>query len=472
MEDIWAENGGIYFGYGANKPRGAPPTYDQANLLRYVGDRHIVTVGPNGSGKSRRLLWPNLRDLTKWSVVVVDPKGELAHWTKDHRERSGSRIIRLNPFDVLGLGSDGFNPVAALDPKNEEFADDAMGLAEAIIRVEGHEPHWSQSAQELICALIMYVRLVLDNPSLADVRALLGQDSTSMRELVLSRSFEYTRMTPSGDAAERYKYEKLTVPGMIAAAIIFKHPELEAKASRFGDIGPENRELSSVLSVALTQTRWLDSFPVAKDLHSGDFSFGRLKEEPTTVYLILPARRLGTHSTWLRLMTTSILQPLLKDTRESKVPILFMLDEFAQLGHLPVIEQTMALMRGYGIKLWAVFQDFAQAEAIYAKRWQTFLGNAGVVQAFAPRDVVTSESLSELAGQTTKAPLAATNVGPGAQLSRTQIAVPLMLPQDLRNMDKGFSILLTDKIKGVVCSYLPDPDDPEYIKALEGDLGE
>lgn len=60
------------------------------------------------------------------------------------------------------------------------------------------------------------------------------------------------------------------------------------------------------------------------------------------------------------------------------VPVLLMLDEFAQLGPLLVIENNLAMMRGYGVKLWAVFQDLSQAQAIYKERWESCLGNAGV----------------------------------------------------------------------------------------------
>ncbi|MGH7072321.1 MAG: hypothetical protein ACREFO_20240 [Acetobacteraceae bacterium] len=60
---------------------------------------------------------------------------------------------------MLGLPSHGYNPVAALDPEHEDFPDDALGLAEAMTRVEGREPHWAASAQDLICALIMFSRL-------------------------------------------------------------------------------------------------------------------------------------------------------------------------------------------------------------------------------------------------------------------------------------------------------------------------
>src|SRR5207248_2033830 len=120
---------------------------------------------------------------------------------------------------------------------------------------------------------------------------------------------------------------------------------------------------------------------------------------PMTVYLILPPRRLGTHSTWLRLMVTAVLQPLMRSVRPAPVPVLFMLDEFAQLGPLAIIEKNLAMMREYGIKLWPIFQDLAQAQDIYKTRWESFIGNAGVVQAFAPQDVTTRKYLSDLSGQ-------------------------------------------------------------------------
>jgi len=453
MEDIWKTDDGVYFGFVSDKTYGPPPSLSPSAAIRYRDDRHLITIGPNGSGKSRRVLVPNLVELTHWSIVVVDPKGDLAAMTSKHREDRGSKIVRLNPFDVLKLGSDGFNPLAALEPKDEDFPDDAMGLAEALIRIEGHDPHWSASAQEIVCALIMYVRIVLGpSGSLSDVRKLLGKSSKDFRDVVLAPAIDY---------------EGKTIPGMLPVSVIHKCRELETKASRFADIGPDNREISSVMSVALTQTRWMDSRPVTREVQREPFDFSRLKQEPTTVYLMLPARRLGTHSTWLRLMITSILQPLMKDTRESKVPVLLMLDEFAQLGHLPVIEQSVALMRGFGIKLWAVFQDLTQAKAIYDKRWESFLGNAGMVQSFAPQDVETAEYLSKRTGQTTNPATSASNTQDAAvTLGVNQIPVPLMLPQELRAMDDGYSVIFSHKAKGTVRAYFPYPWDLPHLKDI------
>jgi type IV secretion system protein VirD4 len=120
------------------------------------------------------------------------------------------------------------------------------------------------------------------------------------------------------------------------------HDELTIKAARFRDINPENREQNSILSTAMTQTRWIDSRPMKADLARGAFDFSVMKERPVTVYLILKANRLGTHSAWIRLMITAVVQKLIKDMRSSKVPVLLMRDEAAQLRDLPAIQPGQA----------------------------------------------------------------------------------------------------------------------------------
>ena len=118
----------------------------------------MLLFGPNGTGKGTRFLIPNFLSIKDRSIVVVDPKGELAAVTADYR-RTVSEVIMLNPFDVLGLGSAGFNPLAALDPQSPNFYDDAAALGEALIKIEGKDPHWSESAQGLLVALIMWEKL-------------------------------------------------------------------------------------------------------------------------------------------------------------------------------------------------------------------------------------------------------------------------------------------------------------------------
>ena len=200
-----------------------------------------------------------------------------------------------------------------------------------------------------------------------------------------------------------------------------------------------------------------------------------MKYAPMTVYLILPPRYLATHSTWLRLMVTAVLQPLMRSVRPATVPVLFMLDEFAQLGHLPMIENNLALMREYGVKLWPVFQDLAQAEAIYKTRWESFVGNAGVLQTFAPQDRTTRKYLSELSGQrlywleTTSRSTSATS-GPqlgttsGSQEGWQNMQGPVYWPQGLAAMQDGQAILFAPG--RAPRAFLPDPSEIPSVQAV------
>ena len=126
-----------------------------------------------------------------------------------------------------------------------------------------------------------------------------------------------------------------------------------------------------------------------------------LKKKKTTIYLCLPAMRLGTCSRWLRLVINMTLAAMEAETTKPDLPVLMCLDEFAVLGHMKTIEDAAGQIAGLGCKLWPILQDLGQLKALYANRWETFLGNAGVVQVFGNSDLTTLEWVSKKLGDTT-----------------------------------------------------------------------
>ena len=104
------------------------PAQRAGDGISYKGERHLFLFGPNGTGKGTRFLIPNLLSIKDRSIVVIDPKGELAAVTADYRRTVGD-VMMLNPFNVLGLGSAGFNPLAALDPNRRIFTTTRRRLA-------------------------------------------------------------------------------------------------------------------------------------------------------------------------------------------------------------------------------------------------------------------------------------------------------------------------------------------------------
>lgn len=399
-----------------------------------IDERHLLVFGPNGSGKGTRFLIPNLLcGLKEQSVIVIDPKGEAAAITAEQRARMGHEVLILNPFNVLGLGSVGFNPLSTLDRRATTFYDDASAIGEALIKIEGKDPHWSESAQGLVMALLMWEKIRHGTKaSLESVREMLTE-ADKWEEAI---------------GADKKPYMKQIAGLQVTARHMVKHGgyEIESLAGRFTG---SSDELASIRSTADTQTRWLLSEPVRNDLNKDGIDFRKLKEKPTTVYVILPAERLRTHSVWLRLVIVSALRGLY---RPGGLRTVMLIDEMAALGHLGPLEDAFGLVRGYGVQIAAIFQDLAQLKALYKERWETFIANAGVVLGFAPNDLTTAEWMSKRSGQTTViakgySQNTGTSVGghssvsAGAGSSDQQVGRPLFLPDELMGLERGMGLL-------------------------------
>jgi type IV secretion system protein VirD4 len=511
--DKWEKNGGVYLGWEVGKmPQPQEVTLEPFNFLagqwpmgqgahEYVLDRHLVMFGPNGSGKSWRVLVPNLCRLVDWSMVVVDPKGALAAHTAVHRaklDENGNptrKVIIIDPFKVVEknyprlverypfLRSARINPIAEMeiDAPDGEAVDEAKAMSEAIIKVAAtdNNPHFAQSAQALVRGLILALKVLekmRTDEFEYDSFIKKGRNGAPDTEVPLIFKLPGLKSGATlGHVRQIIGAEPKALSGFIKwichiPKMIEDYPFITEALNRFSEIGPENRELFSVLSTAITQTEWLASPQVRKDVAEGSFSFGRLKQEPVTVYLVLPPRYLATHAIWLRLMITTILLPLLRSVEDSPVPVLFMLDEYAALGHMEVIENNMALMREFGVKLFLALQDLGQLGDVHPKRWESFIGNAGVRLLFAPQEGKTQEYFSKLSGNavwtyessSSSSSWAPGQVSGGSNTGQSKSLVPHFAPEHLGCMERGQGVLFISETRSgranvMSHTVLPDP---------------
>ncbi len=432
--------GSLYLGQAQLPPdqRRRLPRHNPHGFIFYPGEKHIVTVGPPGCGKSTAILVPNLFRSTNQSMVVVDPKGELAAITAQERRRHG-RVVILNPFGVMtdrrpDLASDCYNPLRHLDPASRRFPDEVARVAEALIKIEGNDPHWARRARTIVAALIMHVKRELG------IAANLGH----VRDLMTDPPKEFLE----------------TVREMVISG----YGPLKNKAGRFLH---SSNETESVLATAAGQTDCLDSIELADDLARGDIDFRTLKTETVTVYLILPPECFQTHAIWLRLILNEALHALLTVPQNNRPPVVFMMDEFAAVGRLQVVEDVMGLARGYGVQLWPVFQTLLQAKSLYGDNWESFIASAGVLQAFAPQDLFTADYLSRRAGQKTVA------VETGGQSTSHDGKISTstttyyqdrrhFLPQELMQLPRGMTALFIQEMGNVGLSQV------QHYKQMQG----
>ena len=160
-----------------------------------------------------------------------------------------------------------------------------------------------------------------------------------------------------------------------------------------------SKEYDSIISTGNSQLSTFMGFRKGI-LSKSDFSLTDLKQEPTTIYLVLPAGKMGSHFRWLRMMVTLSLAILERQSTKPEYPVLFVLEEFAALGYMRPIERAAGYMAGFGVKLWPILQDLQQLKTHYPNSWQTFLGNAGMLQVFGLNDGTTEEFISKRLGTT------------------------------------------------------------------------
>lgn len=115
------------------------------------------------------------------------------------------------------------------------------------------------------------------------------------------------------------------------------------RLARFAGADPDNKEIRSIVSCAITQLGFIGNKPIADSLSASTFSFRDMKKRPMTVYLILPGRYLASCSKWFRVIVASAVDSFLHEG-ERDIPVLAILDEFASaVRQLGVIETAMAL---------------------------------------------------------------------------------------------------------------------------------
>jgi type IV secretion system protein VirD4 len=121
-----------------------------------------------------------------------------------------------------------------------------------------------------------------------------------------------------------------------------------------------------------------------------------------SVYYGLPADQLRPLNRLSRLVLTSILRTYMAAGPDRNRSCYLFLDELATLGPMPVLEDAVTLLRGYGVKTWSFFQSLGQVSDVFpGPKAQTFLSNMNMTQFFQPNDLPTAEEISKRIGTET-----------------------------------------------------------------------
>ena len=301
---------------------------------------------------------------------------------------------------------------------------------------KGMKNYFTQAGYALLTGLILHVIVSKQDATLADVVA------------------EITKSDNEGD-----------IKNLLYAMIDKEHAQILKK--RYPDMDSDladniqstidsyageavikaDRELSGVVSTAITNLSLYRDPIVAKNTSKSDFFISDIMnaETPVDLYLVVSPANLDRLRPLLRVFFNLALRKFTQKMEfengqavvDYKHRLLLMLDEFTSLGKLEIMQKALAFMAGYGVKAYIIVQDLSQlqSEDAYTKN-ESITSNCHVRIAYAPNKIETAKLLSEMTGKTTvvdkKTSVSGKRLGGmgNASVSVSEVARPLLTPDE------------------------------------------
>ena len=303
-----------------------------------------LIVGPSGAGKTRGYVLPNILQCGE-SLIVADTKNSLKSETEAVLRQNGYKVLSL---DLTGTGpSGGYNPLdyIRLDPQTNLYSEqDIMTISAALIPIESpRDPFWELTARVYLESLIGYVLECLpeDERSMDTVVRLsreigTGRLSKLMDELAIldPDSFAVRRYTicRDGEKADRtnacvlmFLAEKLASLDCDEAKAIFRNPDKI-------DLAKLGREKTAV-------------FLEISDTDRSRDRLANLFYSQALHILCNEADRSPSH--------------------RLKVPVRFILDDFAANAYIPDFDKILSIVRSRNISASVILQSVSQLEGMY-----------------------------------------------------------------------------------------------------------
>ncbi len=384
---------------------------------------HCLVVAPTRAGKGVGYVIPNTL-LFPGSAVILDVKGEIFEATSRHRQAQGDRIFRFAPFDFENA-THRYNPL------------------ERVARIENPEQRYTELAK-----IADYFLTVSDKGAASDFLM-------EGRELFVAAGLlAIERGRPTLGEVSRILYANGATQGEYSAhAEEVRHGAARNTFRKFA--GYSDRTLSSHASVLGGAGMSLWNNPaVDRATSANDISFGTLRKVPQTIYVAVNADDIRTLSPLIRLFFGELIATLrssLPDSKSEPWPVMILLDEFDQLGPMPIVEQALKQLAGHGTRVSIITQSVPGLDNIYGENVRLSLESAAGMKLYlSPNEKKTAQEVSDALGKTTKLATSDSYSRDASLLTRRSLSRrmeerPLMSPDEVKKLDANVAILIPER---------------------------
>ncbi|MFF9498110.1 type IV secretory system conjugative DNA transfer family protein, partial [Streptomyces flaveolus] len=353
------------------------------------------------------------------SLVNNDLKnGENAYASAHHRKRNlRQRTIPLNPHGLLGITTFRYNPLGRIMHRaqaGKSVAIEALQAAMSLAPIKETGDAWVAAGAQDMLGLVIEHRA----------------------------RFKPERCTPS----ELWRFSFGDTASMLKDISRCGEDTLETIADgmlRYFHDAPE--QWSAYASELRTASRsFRPGEPLALITDSSDFDPASMRHEPTTVYLMSAENQIEASARWISLTIGALLETLANTP--GPVPVLFMIDELANLPYMPAIPKALTLYAGLGVQLFALCQGRnSLASRGYSEATiKVFEEQAGVFSMWGIEDTTLLRDVEAWSGKMGVAIRGVNNSGgqvASASFGLTEHARPVLQSEDIRAVHQGRQIL-------------------------------
>lgn len=369
----------------------------KVELLRDGGNTHLFAFCPTRSGKGVGMVLPTLLTWPN-SVMVNDPKGEAYALTSGFRQCAGQDVIKFEPACTNGTGAR-WNPLDEIRVYTLFDVSDAQMIMSMACdpKGEGLDDYFDKAGYEFLTSLALHMRYAEKDGSLAGVAYFLGDPNWDNDKQMYTHMMQATH-----DIQGKMNWkDSMGKPTKT-------HPMIANAAKTM--LNKEDKDRSGVLSTAKSLlSLYLDPI-VAMNTGCSDFLVRDLMtgEKPCSLYYVVgpadmerlvPLTRLF-YALFIRRNAAEMEFAGGRSVANYSFPLLMIIDEATSLRKLPILQEALGYVAGYGIRMFMLVQDITQVEELYGDK-QSFDSGAETRVVYAPNKIETAEKLARMSGKTT-----------------------------------------------------------------------
>lgn len=353
---------------------------------------NTIVFGGSGAGKSRFFVKPNILQANS-SFVVTDPSGELLASDGCFLERQGYVVKCLNIED---MGSSmRYNPFAYV----HEDADIPIMVDALTANIEGPKKggsgdnkFWDETSCTLLIAICGY---------LFETQPMEKRNFTNVVKLIDMIDASDDREEPFDELDLLFNDLELANPDSYAVS--------QYKVIKSAGTGKTAQNI--IISTLAIFARFFKLDKVKNLTYKDELHLEELGQKKCALFIITPQAS-TTYNFIVAELYTQLFDLLYKQgVANSKakgttdvsidMPVRCMIDEAANVGTIPHLENTIATCRKYGISISLIYQNKSQIESLFDKKWEDLVGNCDTWVFLGGIDPSTVKLISDRLGKQT-----------------------------------------------------------------------